>query len=1102
MATEADSPANDQDLGRLGSTRVSLVVGTRPWATGVDMLAISVGPRVTGGLGRSLIAAHREIELPETLLASVSRDLPRVVQLPQWRAHDEDENSLKALLLVTLHTSGREPSPEEAVQNSTHAVRAAVRVAAREGGQRLGLPLLGAGSIGAERGPAADALVRGLREGLSRASRLAAVVLLVQDAEEAEAITASWHSSASEFPPSAVDLSGDDDADQPRVATTEHPLAPQQQELSGSAWRLLRRAAGSVAVRVDDDAVWVAAFQEAPVSQWMRARLGLDDASVAVPGRSSAEAFEGSNDELFAIAGVAEVTARAQGIATQTSGSAAVHARHLMAAAVTGALSQAQLDGLGVTSEQLREHLAAAIRESVPFEWGPKWQEVLSSGLLGVLAGGVSADLVRPDLGLQASDDHLDFSTYVSMMATLVARADTPLPLSIGLFGEWGSGKSTFMGLLRGRVDELSASGSPDYLRDVEQIGFNAWTYADANLWASLGDEIFRALIGPEATDDDVRRTVRDELGSKLARADELAAARDHAVSEAASLQNELDRARAAHIVSLSALGRAAGSAALSKVWSALKVTDVGEQGQLLADEVRSGAQQAQTLKRTLKHPQSVVAIALLLVSLCVVGVGLALPTVRGEISILGAAGCLAGLLWLGQVARGVRKAMATLASTAADIRARLQGQADEHVAPELREVGLAEGRVKVVQAQLDEVLVSAGELRRQLVDLEPGRRLYAFINERAASGDYRGQLGLVSTIRRDFVRLRDAILTWRANHDDAERGIDRIVLYIDDLDRCSPRQVVEVLQAVHLLLALDLFVVVVGVDPRWLLHSLREEYRQVLVPDAHSGRNEEWLSTPSDYVEKIFNVPFVLPGMTTQTFDSLVRGLGISAGAAPPTTPGELSSRAPTMNEPGESPKADTGTKPAAVGVDTPLLTAEPASEVADAVAAADNSTALPPQSRPITEVELDLIAALAPLVQTPRQAKRMLNIYRMLRSTQDLGDASTWLGDESTPGHHQAVALMLGLLTYDARLLGELLHGRGGVCVAATNRTWQQVLATLVSSDPHGWSDASVRLAAATALVTLPDVAAFKTWGPHVARFSFVLSPAAKRGEQLPAS
>ena len=36
--------------------------------------------------------------------------------------------------------------------------------------------------------------------------------------------------------------------------------------------------------------------------------------------------------------------------------------------------------------------------------------------------------------------------------------------------------------------------------------------------------------------------------------------------------------------------------------------------------------------------------------------------------------------------------------------------------------------------------------------------------------------------------------------------------------------------------------------------------------------------------------------------------------------------------------------------------------------------------------------------------------------------------------------------------------------------------------------------RLAPLTDRVTLPDLAAFRLWGPHVARFSFVLSPLAR--------
>ena len=104
-----------------------------------------------------------------------------------------------------------------------------------------------------------------------------------------------------------------------------------------------------------------------------------------------------------------------------------------------------------------------------------------------------------------------------------------------------------------------------------------------------------------------------------------------------------------------------------------------------------------------------------------------------------------------------------------------------------------------------------------------PGRQLYTFLAERAASGDYAGQLGLVSIIRKDLERLVRRLEAQDLPELSALPGnvgsqvlprIDRIVLYIDDLDRCQPQQVVEVLQAIHLLLALNLFVVVVGSTP------------------------------------------------------------------------------------------------------------------------------------------------------------------------------------------------------------------------------------------------------------------------------------------------
>lgn len=100
------------------------------------------------------------------------------------------------------------------------------------------------------------------------------------------------------------------------------------------------------------------------------------------------------------------------------------------------------------------------------------------------------------------------------------------------------------------------------------------------------------------------------------------------------------------------------------------------------------------------------------------------------------------------------------------------------------------------------------------------------------------------------------------------EGGLERVVLYIDDLDRCPPDVVVKVLEAIHLLLALPVFVVMVAVDPRWLHQAIRLHYAAMLPHD---------VLTPAHYLEKIFQIPFQLPGMDETGFVRLIRGLSAS---------------------------------------------------------------------------------------------------------------------------------------------------------------------------------------------------------------------------------
>lgn len=229
-----------------------------------------------------------------------------------------------------------------------------------------------------------------------------------------------------------------------------------------------------------------------------------------------------------------------------------------------------------------------------------------------VLTGGISADLVDPDQGISREKDDLGVSTYVAMMATAIAGTDTKLPLSIGLFGEWGSGKSYFMGLLRKQVQELALSGQPAYCSGILQIGFNAWSYADANLWASLGDEIFRELAGPtDDKEDEENRKRREQLRTWLAdeqgRVKELEATKAAATSEVAKLHAELESCKHDRRNSALTLLRATveavqedkqTAAELRSAWDKLGAKDVTEQARVLADAVTGTRDDVTAIRR------------------------------------------------------------------------------------------------------------------------------------------------------------------------------------------------------------------------------------------------------------------------------------------------------------------------------------------------------------------------------------------------------------------------------------------------------------------------------------------------------------------------
>ena len=265
-------------------------------------------------------------------------------------------------------------------------------------------------------------------------------------------------------------------------------------------------------------------------------------------------------------------------------------------------------------------------------------------------------------------------------------------------------------------------------------------------------------------------------------------------------------------------------------------------------------------------------------------------------------------------------------------------------------------------------------------------------------------------------------------------------MLYIDDLDRCSIQRVVEVLEAVHLLLAFKLFVVVVSVDPRWLVQSLNHRYAEQLGTD-------ESTQTPEDYLEKIFQIPFSLERMDADGYKRLVSGMF----PEPETEAGE-----PASAEGGEA--AET---PELQALDRSLTGARPRRRARRPAARE------PAGHRPRAGVH----AHLGGLVETPREAKRLANTYRLIRATL-CGEALNAFTDEAggLSGGARAArrddrrAGPRGRVLQRGEDIRDVARGR-----SAATRRWP-------TASPHwrcpaGWSSSGMAAPRRPLLVHVPD-------------------------------
>jgi peptidoglycan hydrolase-like protein with peptidoglycan-binding domain len=665
-------------------------------------------------------------------------------------------------------------------------------------------------------------------------------------------------------------------------------------------------------------------------------------------------------------------------------------------------------------------------------------------------------------------EDLLDRRARVEFLASVLAATQLETPLAIGLFGDWGSGKSFFMRRLQEEVvalTEASAaarkSGRPSYYcSHIRQVSFNAWLYSDSDIWPSFAAQLFRSVAGIETDAPQGKTQTTDLLRYQARVADDLRGLVDErtkAASDTAALEARIDaitKQIADREAKLTERSAAAGA-------------EAGAVARGIADtrEIVGGLRRIGRTWRELGGRELAVVIAPLAVAVAFALLAVVQPgwaTIASAILL-----ALASVLAL--LAKAVRHV---------DEATRLRGEVNEleQVREQLRRERDEQGRT---QRRADEGIES------ELFPLLP-----RFAEEQAVRWLGREQLGVVTEIRLAFERLSKLIEDSRKARDDGDTNpekhlpIDRVIVYVDDLDRCQHDVVVRMLETLQLLLSLPHFVVVVGVDSRWLFRSLEVHFRELLSSRDGAGPDAAWAATPQNYLEKIFQYSVVLRPIGDLGFGRLIERL-----------------LGPPRSIQTHGPERPAGTGIEATGgaeQDERGETHDEEEEKHEAASTAAIETVdLTPDDLVITPQEIAFMKSLAPMFDTPRAAKRLVNLYRLLRVSIGADELT------ATEGYEPVLVLLA---------VGIGFPGLAGDVFAAIERSpelaWPDFVSRLRPRPPEegasGFAnlaagdlsrsdaDAWSRLAAALASVSPPDVAdrrlaSFVEWIPVVAEFSF---------------
>lgn len=713
-------------------------------------------------------------------------------------------------------------------------------------------------------------------------------------------------------------------------------------------------------------------------------------------------------------------------------------------------------------------------------------------------------NIIKTSISLINSDsvenikDELGFKSDINALASVIAYKEVKPPFAIGLFGNWGSGKSFFMNKLQKRIDYLSGKGGDEFCKKILPITFNSWHYSDSNLWASLITKIFEELEDYGKTN---QKDAVDELFQNLNSTKELL---EKTKDDKSKVDNQIDKlidektdfdkdakkqADELKVLSLAEMINIAMDSEgvneeirnLKTSYPSLKLKDDVKEN---IAELKDGADK---FRKSVKIMYSFRKGKTWLMVLCTLMIGAAVYYLSINTGILKQLSVFIGIasVLISKAALMLRPVMSTVKAAYNELekinvvveKARAEGLAKfKQKKEELEKKQVkAENESDRLEKEIETLSRQQRQLQSEIDDIITGKKIIRFIESRVSDERYINSLGIISWIRKDFEQL-DELLKQQVKAKKKKKKeipkiafeLDRIILYIDDLDRCDETIVVKVLEAIHLLLAFPLFVVVVGVDPRWMHNALNKKYADFLTAPGEGKTNPKIIATnlevtngtgntngtlhplllqaatSFDYLEKIFQIPFVLKPIDPTGKSNLIKSQfaikkkqededhkksiddykddndiavsGSKPALSPQGTGFDTGSSTLTTNETGtllieqegkneqEQPLTPGNSSSPSKKEEVPEHDVEDEEEEDD-----EKNIAIETERLKISEDEVKFMGHISFLIgETPRTIKRYINIYRIIRT-----HSMFEFVDGNKQEHYEAAMIMLALIT-----------------------------------------------------------------------------------------